>query len=480
MPFKSEAQRRYLWANEPEIARDWTDTYGSRIHKNNGGIMSMQGGVKNYLGEQPMVNAPKYWQSAPDHETTELAYITPQERDVLVNMNMYGTMNGSPNEGPSGLMSLNGWGDKEQGFGMSDTGQGITGTGGHSYGDQETRSLKSPDSPDSDPGYTTTSPKDTFEQSWSGQPGFLGFGGGYRNLKTPGVTPERGGAYQSRFGIGNLFRGAMSMFGGWPGRIGSLLSRINPNQYREKLTGYKTQQEYEDARAARINEKRIGNILSRKAPITEMTQENLRKLGYSGDMPGVGSTDLSRAIDKDYTMEDTLREYSITPNRIAELQNQNKLPYEQFTDDIALSKQMGSLQSDAIPYEEFGITNTDQGNEFQENIYPDIESHTAKSDIAPEFKNLIRHAGWDFWNKDKEDEGINEAEVYGGPKRFTYQGKTYEMPSKIYPSKGEYQLEGRAMENYIKKNTDMKNFYLESPNMIPAKDLERMLVGENV
>ena len=41
MPFKSEAQRRYLWANEPEIARDWTDTYGSRIQKDSGGIMRL-------------------------------------------------------------------------------------------------------------------------------------------------------------------------------------------------------------------------------------------------------------------------------------------------------------------------------------------------------------------------------------------------------------------------------------------------------
>ena len=39
MPFQSEKQRRYLWANEPEIARDWADTYGSRIEKNDGGIM---------------------------------------------------------------------------------------------------------------------------------------------------------------------------------------------------------------------------------------------------------------------------------------------------------------------------------------------------------------------------------------------------------------------------------------------------------
>jgi hypothetical protein len=39
MPFKSEAQRKYLWANEPGIAREWTDTYGSKIHKADGGIM---------------------------------------------------------------------------------------------------------------------------------------------------------------------------------------------------------------------------------------------------------------------------------------------------------------------------------------------------------------------------------------------------------------------------------------------------------
>ena len=35
MPFKSEKQRKYLWANEPAIARDWTDKYGSRVKKAN-------------------------------------------------------------------------------------------------------------------------------------------------------------------------------------------------------------------------------------------------------------------------------------------------------------------------------------------------------------------------------------------------------------------------------------------------------------
>ena len=41
MPFQSEKQRRYLWANEPEIARDWTDTYGSRVEAALGGIMRL-------------------------------------------------------------------------------------------------------------------------------------------------------------------------------------------------------------------------------------------------------------------------------------------------------------------------------------------------------------------------------------------------------------------------------------------------------
>ena len=33
MPFKSEKQRRFLWANEPEIAKKWTAKYGSNPSK---------------------------------------------------------------------------------------------------------------------------------------------------------------------------------------------------------------------------------------------------------------------------------------------------------------------------------------------------------------------------------------------------------------------------------------------------------------
>lgn len=30
MPFKSEKQRKFLWANYPALARKWSDQYGSK------------------------------------------------------------------------------------------------------------------------------------------------------------------------------------------------------------------------------------------------------------------------------------------------------------------------------------------------------------------------------------------------------------------------------------------------------------------
>jgi len=33
MPFRSEKQRKYLFANEPAVAKKWTKKYGSKIVK---------------------------------------------------------------------------------------------------------------------------------------------------------------------------------------------------------------------------------------------------------------------------------------------------------------------------------------------------------------------------------------------------------------------------------------------------------------
>ena len=59
MPFQSEKQRRYLWANEPEIARDWADTYGSRIESNTGGI-SRLGFAEGPKPIRPVPGGPVY------------------------------------------------------------------------------------------------------------------------------------------------------------------------------------------------------------------------------------------------------------------------------------------------------------------------------------------------------------------------------------------------------------------------------------
>jgi len=216
MPFKSEAQRRYLWANEPEIARDWTDTYGSRIQKNNGGIMSMQGGVKNYLGEQPMVNAPKYWQSAPDHEMTELAYITPQERDALVDMDMYGTMSGGPNEGPSGLMSLNGWGSIDKSQNVSGTAASAAETGSRNAADRaEVRSQFTGSGPALPPGVTPQTALDFRSAAIAAGAGQTVNPGWFGPRNRPGISKQDLGAAKafapnayratrgSNFGIAN-------------------------------------------------------------------------------------------------------------------------------------------------------------------------------------------------------------------------------------------------------------------------------------
>ena len=77
----------------------------------------MQGGVRNYLGKQKQVKAPLKWQSGPDHPSTELAYITQAEKDLLVKQDLHGSLKGGANRGPSGIMSLNGWGDADDGFG---------------------------------------------------------------------------------------------------------------------------------------------------------------------------------------------------------------------------------------------------------------------------------------------------------------------------------------------------------------------------
>ena len=50
MPFKSEKQRKYMWAKEPAIAKRWTEKYGGKSKKKGGLINKKKGGTANAKG----------------------------------------------------------------------------------------------------------------------------------------------------------------------------------------------------------------------------------------------------------------------------------------------------------------------------------------------------------------------------------------------------------------------------------------------
>ena len=89
-----------------------------------------QAGIKNFLGKQKTVTVPKKWLSSPDHVVAELAYITPREQKILLDANLYESLNGQPNRGPGGIMSLQGAGD---GGGSGDKGTNDDGSNNPGY-----------------------------------------------------------------------------------------------------------------------------------------------------------------------------------------------------------------------------------------------------------------------------------------------------------------------------------------------------------
>ncbi len=212
----------------------------------------MQGGVKNYLGKQKEVKAPLKWQSGPDHPSTELAYITEAEKNLLIKQDLHNSLKGGANRGPSGIMSLNGWGDANDGFGSDgvDSGSsndqdnsGYSGGGGgqdKSYNANETYTTTEVETPaigpaswNNDTVTTTVAPKtpqDTYGGKYTGD-GFLNkFLGGANQY---GYTPTIGGLGSNKnytkpgYG-GRIIGGLLGLATGIPfigGAIGSAYNK---------------------------------------------------------------------------------------------------------------------------------------------------------------------------------------------------------------------------------------------------------------
>ena len=263
----------------------------------------VQGGVDNYLGKQPQVVVPRKWQSSPDAPPTELAYITKAEKDLILKKDIHGSLSKGPNMGPSGIMSLDSFGDVggagAAGGDTEETGAAMDGRGFSGKGPNETQSQF-----DS----RVRNQKEIMQKAEQRQAERLG----YRERQNIVDRTRKFGKVGS--GIRSLFSTALGFINPALG----LLSRGLPSlrDFVQGLRGFNpdgtpmSQDDYEKARQDRINQSRIDNILNRDAPITEMTQRNLEKLGYTGEMPGVGSTPTSRAIDRDFINDPEMPQFA--------------------------------------------------------------------------------------------------------------------------------------------------------------------------
>ena len=251
MPFKSEKQRRYLFANEPEIARDWTETYGSKIKKAYGGRIGYYTGGQSIPSEYSIEDARKTAMQDRLGGITEVMKQADLYRQGDVGQ-MYMANGGitrlgyawggpggkSPGTSPSG-------GTHEGGYGRDD----------RSYQTHNRNIHAGMTGPSMTTAGTLSDPRekqDYFTQTYSGQPNILGFGGGYRNLRTP--NNARSG-YQSRLNPANI----LGMLGGFIKRsppftfaasgINTLRNKFGPafnmftssqnlEQFRDKMKGY--------------------------------------------------------------------------------------------------------------------------------------------------------------------------------------------------------------------------------------------------
>jgi len=382
MPFQSEKQRRYLWANEPEIARDWTNRYGAR----GGGIMDMASDgnlihdFENYK-KGNSVNVPTSFQARSHSTPVNLAYITDDEAGILQSLKP-----DTPHEGPIGIPNYDDFdaaGNYRTGAAMSAAESGAKNE--RARADYRASGMSPQEVQDIRSGAIASGAGQTVNPGWFGprhRPGIS-----KQNLRAAKQFAPK--AYRatrgSPFGIGNLFRGAMSMFGGIPGKIGSMLSHINPGKLRgwnEQYGRYNTQDEYEQARTNRRNQKNIERILNRKAPITEMTYKNLARYGMNPeDMPGVGSTPTSRAIDKDYARGMNTYEGPFSRSHLQSLANKQ-----------ALTNKLSAQNYNFHP-SQGGIMSTPQGTD----PYVGIEDHYAFKPGSMLDKKL--KSAWNTYNE---------------------------------------------------------------------------------
>jgi hypothetical protein len=261
----------------------------------------MQGGVKNYRPSK-MVTAPRIAKSSPDTPTAKLAYITPEEQDILIDLNLYGSLKGKPNRGPSGIPSLEGDFGGPGGYG------GYQGGGG---GRQDNDVSGSRDRGTGDYRVTDRAVQDAYNKNRA-----IREANERAADKLAGRDPRLSGGIQTNRGpmgrMGGIFGSILGMMMGIPGLglltggfdklkggLGSLNETLG--DFREKTTGFRTQKEYEDARTQRQLQGRLDNMYDRKSKGKGFSQKNIDMLEAMGLSPSTAQNVLTGRDLKGFT-----------------------------------------------------------------------------------------------------------------------------------------------------------------------------------
>ncbi len=320
---------------------------------------AVQGGVENYLGRQPEVQAPRKWKSSPDKPETELAYITKAEKDLILKANIHGGLEKGPNMGPSGIMSLDSFGDiggaGAAGADTAASGEAMSGRGFSGIGPNESRQ---------DFANRKAAQRANLQRAEKAQADRLG----YRERKNIANFKSKP---KSKFGM-NLLSGLMSLINP---ALGLFTRGINLFQDKlQDLRGYDefgnplSQADYEKARLERQLTSRLDNLYDRKLSGKNYSQKNIDMLESMGVTTSKDS--LKSAIDRDIAMNPEMPQFATSYIQSLAQPKVNTMNFQDarraMTQPFTVSGPNRDFEID--PYQE-SFLSPDRNSMFTTNIY---------------------------------------------------------------------------------------------------------------
>ena len=289
----------------------------------------VQGGVDNYLGNEPQVQAPRRWQSGPNKPPTELAYITEAEKDLILKTDLHGSLRKGPNIGPSGIMSLDSFGD--------------TGGGGASGGDTEAGggamegrgfSGQGPGESGRDFDRRKANERAVLQIAERKQAGNLGYN-------------ERGNGISGL--LGGIGRGVLGFFGGVPGKI---MSGIMGARNLAKRTGAKIGEEVDEFSQYPT----FDRYLNRNTDKYKDKPYRGQGQGYDFSDKGNNLGLQTNRLNEPYVDEGRIGEYWRNPPLTNNLGTNNQFVEEE-EQDFNMPLPMGSAEGGRIGYERGRVVN---------------------------------------------------------------------------------------------------------------------------